>query len=71
MIDWTLVLVAIITAVPPTLAILVSARKIEAQVERVHKATNSIVTQLVDTTAKSSKAEGKLEEANEEAARRL
>lgn len=64
----TLVLVALITAVPPTLVALVGLilgmrgnRENKAAIQEVHYLINSRMTELLDVSKASSRAEGVLE----------
>lgn len=60
-IDWTLVLVALVAATPPTIAALrvdAKVEKVAAQVEVVRHATNSLTDRLVITTRSDALQEG-------------
>lgn len=59
--DKSAILIALIVAIPPTLAgiaaVIVSLRA-KAKTEEIHLLVNSKITELLELTAKASRAEG-------------
>lgn len=72
--NWTAIIVALITIVPTTLAVLVTWRSNKKAIKEVHVLINSRMSELLETTKSDSKAKGKSEgkiEERKEVAERL
>ncbi len=66
--DWTVIIIVAIAAIPPTVAGIAAYRqadKVEEAVREVHTALNSRLTALLEVTASSSRMEGAEQERRE------